>query len=81
MAAGVTAAGTYINTKVDKKEEVEVSDETKIKYMGAKTVAAQTFSVTGAFLKDLFKPVVAKGSEIKKDLNDKIDKSDNRSII
>ncbi len=35
--------------------------------------------VTSTFLKDLFKPVVEKTKEVKKDVNDKIDKSDNES--
>ena len=37
--------------------------------------------MAGDYLKQLFKPVAEKGAELKKDLNEKIDKSENKSII
>ncbi|KAM3131427.1 hypothetical protein pb186bvf_016499 [Paramecium bursaria] len=80
VAAGVQAGGQYINSKVDKQEDVKVSDDTKIKYVAAKTTLSQTFDVAGDYLKQLFKPVAEKGAEFKKDLNEKIDKSENKTL-
>lgn len=56
---------------------MEVSSDTKFKYASAKATASYTVEVTSNFLKDLFKPVVEKSKEVKKDVNTKIDKSDN----
>lgn len=36
--------------------------------------------MAGDYLKQLFKPVAEKGAELKKDLNEKIDKSENKTL-
>jgi hypothetical protein len=69
MATGIEKGGTYISSKVDKQEKVAVSTDTKVKYQTAKATASYTVDVTSAFLKDLFKPVVEKTIELKKDVN------------
>lgn len=55
--------------------------ETKVKYEVAKQTASQTVTVAGTFLSQLFKPVAEKAKEIQKDMNKKIDESDNKSKI
>ncbi|CAD8073181.1 unnamed protein product [Paramecium primaurelia] len=80
IAKGVAAGGEYINSKVEKKEDVEVKPETKIKVETAKSKFSQTVDVTGAYLKQLFTPVVQKGSEIKQDINKQIDNSDSQGL-
>lgn len=44
---------------------MQVSAETKMKYAGAKATLSQTVDVTGAYLKQLFKPVGEKAKELK----------------
>ena len=80
MAKGISMGGEYIGSKIDKQEQVQVSQETKSKLTKTKETVSSTFEVTTDFLKQLLKPVADKASELKKDLNDHIDKSNNESI-
>ena len=79
MASGINAGGQYIQSKIDKNENVQVSVETKEKFARTKTTLNETMDVTSNFLKQIFTPVAEKASELHKDLNTKIDSSDNDS--
>lgn len=57
-----------------------MSTETKVKYYGAKTTLSTTFDMTANYLKQVLKPVVEKGAEVKKDINQKIDTSDSQTM-
>lgn len=81
MAYGINKGGEFIQSKIEKSDDVQISQETKVKYQKTKSSITDTVDVTSNYLKQIFKPVVDKATELKKDLNNHIDKSNNDSRI
>jgi hypothetical protein len=77
MANGIDKGGDYVSSKIKDQETIEIPLQQKMGYQFAKAAASHTLTVAASNLKDLFKPVVDKTNEVKKDVNQKIDKSNN----
>ena len=79
VATGVNKGGEYINSKINKGEDVQVSNSTKTTLTTVKEKAGQVVDVTGNLLMQLYRPVAQKTKDVTGDISTKIDQSDNKS--